>query len=296
MKRKKNRKKRHVFLLFLFSFFLWGAGYYYYKEVEKKKKDDHFNITSIIQTGLEKEVLKTAYLAELMDLSVDLPTNLYLFDCKKARKWLLASPLIKEAKVKKMPPQTIYVDYSVRQPIAWVVDYENIAIDEDGYLFPVSPFLSPKHLPQIFLGIALEEKEKIDWNFSIQEKNFSLAQKLLHIFAQPEIKKLFLVKWIDTSAVSLASYGKREIIVLLENEMRIKQQEKEKIFLFPHLLRLNVTHFQEQLGNYLVLREKMLFDYKKQLTKTDISKDFVHFKTKVIDLRIEKLAFVDEKF
>ena len=53
----------------------------------------------IVQTGPQREALKTTYLAELMRISADKPVTAASFDPISAQKRLLLCPLIKEAKV-----------------------------------------------------------------------------------------------------------------------------------------------------------------------------------------------------
>jgi cell division septal protein FtsQ len=100
-----------------------------------------------VQTGPQKEILTTTYLAELINIAADPPTPIAYFNPQLAEKRLLASPVIKEAKVELIEPDTIYIDYTVRQPWALLRDFENTAIDEFGYPFPISPFSPPKNLP-----------------------------------------------------------------------------------------------------------------------------------------------------
>src|SRR5258708_979144 len=76
----------------------------------RRYTSDRYKITAIVQTGPEKEALRTVYLAELLGLSVDAPKNLYSIDLKKAQMALLSSPLIAKAKVRRMPPNTLYID------------------------------------------------------------------------------------------------------------------------------------------------------------------------------------------
>lgn len=120
--------------LFFIAFFAWK------KHRRSLLSDEKYRIVSIVQTGPEKEALKTACLAELLGLSSDQPTQLYAFNLKKGEAKLLASPLIASARLKRLPPSTLYIDYEVRKPIAWLADYKNTAIDASGHLFPVTPF------------------------------------------------------------------------------------------------------------------------------------------------------------
>ena len=129
----------------------------------KRMTDEACRIIAIVQTGPEKEALKTAYLAELLNLSVDKPTQLYALNLKKAEERLLASPLIASVELKRIPPGTLYIDYTVRKPIAWLADYNNTALDAGGYLFPAAPFFTPKQLPEIYLVFLPLEARRMTW-------------------------------------------------------------------------------------------------------------------------------------
>ena len=213
-------------------------------------------VCRIVQTGPQKEALKTTYLAELMRISADRPITAASFDPAFAKKRLLACPLIKEAKVKIRAPDTVYVDYTVRQPIAWLYDFDNIALDEEGYPFPVSPFFSPKRLPEVYLGIR-----NFYWGRPLKERNAELALTILQLLNRLSLQ----VKRLDVSKAFLPSLGRREVVLILEEQG------------FTKALRLTPKNFAQELGNYLELRPK--------LPATP----------QIIDLRIPQLAFIQEK-
>ena len=104
-----------------FTFVVSIGGFLYWKKTRSDKlNSEKYQITAIIQTGPEREALKTAYLAELLDVSIDHPQNLYAFDLKEGESKLLSSPLIRRAEIKRLPPSTLYVDYEVRKPVAYL--------------------------------------------------------------------------------------------------------------------------------------------------------------------------------
>jgi cell division septal protein FtsQ len=209
----------------------------------------------IIQTGPQREALKTTYLAELMRISADRPMTVASFDLVAAQKRLLSCPVIKEAKVK-LTPDTVYVDYTVRQPIAWLYDFENIALDEEGYPFPVSPFFTPKRLPEIYLGI-----QNFYWGRPLKERKADLALTILQVLNRLSLQ----VKRLDVSKAFQPSLGRREVVLILEEEG------------FTKTLRLTPKNFAQELGNYLELRPKL------------------PAVPQIIDLRIPQLAFIQEK-
>jgi hypothetical protein len=268
-------------------FVVSGTSTYFFKKHLRDKLDRHYNpayrIASIVQTGPQREALKTTYLAELMQLSVDHPQNIHSFDPHVAKAALLRSHVIKDASVKVMPPQTIYVDYTIRQPVAFLDDYENIAIDEEGYLFPLFPFFPPKKLPGVYFGSSLTNP--------LQGKAFELALTLVRLLGEPAYKGLFHIRRIDVSNINASSYGRREIVLLTEDQIFQKSEGKECLFVLPRLLRLSLKNYAAELGNYLKLREQLLEQECKNLSFTD-GQDFCRLPEKVIDLRLANLAFV----
>lgn len=131
-----------------FTLFKWYRSY-----LMEKLSDPQYAIRHIVQTGPIKEALNTQYLAEILHLSSDQPIHLFEFDEKEGEALLLTVPIIKTCTIKKLKPATLYIDYSLRIPIAEIGDYDNLAIDSDQCLFPSRPFFTPQAIAQIYLGI-----------------------------------------------------------------------------------------------------------------------------------------------
>jgi acyl-CoA synthetase (AMP-forming)/AMP-acid ligase II len=244
---------------------------------KKRERIPQHAIQSIIQTGPQKEALKTQYLAELLAISRDRPYSNLTVDLSRVKQRLLQSPLISKAEVKWIKPDALYIDYTVRQPIAWVEDYANLVIDKDGYLFPFSPFFSPKRLPSIYFGLSAfgmpspdPERPSAQWGIPLQGKYADLAFEILAIVTDPFVADLFSVKRIDVSNAFAESYGTREIVIITEELC---------------VLRLSTKNYRQDLGNYLKLRDQLL--QKEKNSGSDR-------REKVIDFRIQKLAFIDE--
>lgn len=228
----------------------------YMRERYQRKHSQKYYLSRIVQTGPQKEMLSTTYLAELIRIAADPPTSIAYFNPQLAQKRLLSSPVIKEASVKLIEPDTIYIDYTVRQPCAVLDDFENMAIDEAGYPFPLFPFFSPKTLPQIYLGIS-----QIKWNTPILDKKLSLAFAILKFSS----KLPFTLKRIDVEKAFSETLGSRSIVLIIEDSS------------FQRILRLSTKEYEQNLGNYLELR--------KELPQ----------KPYTIDLRLSQLAFLKEK-
>lgn len=223
-----------------------GAGQYYYGSVrERRAADESYRIFALVQTGPEKEALKSAYLAELLNLCTDQPENLYAFDSMAARRALLLSPLIKSASVTTYVPGIVYVDYTARKPVAYVGDYANTAVDGEGVLIPSDPFFTPKRIPILYLGLPPLEKV---WGAQVPEQRLALAFHLRRVLEESFPRDLLNVKQIDISRVDDSSFGQRQVILRLEEVV-------DKV-IQPVTLRLNPDPIQysQAIGNYAVLR------------------------------------------
>jgi hypothetical protein len=259
-------------------------------------------IQTMVQTGPQREALKTEYLAELLGISADFPPLAANFDLKAAEMKLRACPLIADARVKLLKPSTLYVDYTIRQPVAWAGDYENVAIDKAGCLFPFRPFFSPKNLPEIYIGLGAfgaqadeSDKPVAEWNRPLAGKYAELALTLLNLLNEPQVQELFTVKRIDVSKAFSESYGTREIILIAEDLIPINNNGREVQYLFPKILRLSTKNYAAELGNYLKLRPQLIENQRAGIKPSPEHHGTIRQKETIIDFRIPNLAFIDDQ-
>ncbi|SRR5581483_1064302 len=279
----------------IFSGSAFAGVKHYLKMQREKASDPKFVLRTIIQTGPQKEALKTEYLAELLGIASDRPCSAKAFDLKRAKEILLSSPLISHADVKWIKPSTLYIDYTVRQPIARLEDYSNVVVDKEGYLFPFTPFFTPKKLPGIYLGLgpfgkslSSSDGEIADWNTPLRGKYFKLALDLLSIVTDSKVADLFAVKRIDVSNAFSESYGTREIVIITEDSIYKSLNGNQIQITAPRILRLSTKNYSQELGNYLKLRPQLL----EEENKNSLSSK--RLKEKIIDFRIPKLAFIED--
>lgn len=257
-----------------------AIGLLYYQQIrEKQRHDPAYNIVAIVQSTTDAEALKTSYLAELLNLSVDYPTNLYDFSVTDARELLLKSPVIDDARVSKIFPGTIHVNYTLRHPIAFLADRTNTALDSKGVTFQFKPFFTPKNLPKIYLGVSLDELK------ASQQKNerLELALNLLDLAMTYYCDGGLVLSQIDVSDAWALSAGQRQIILIFEE--RIARVISGKPFMHSqiHVLRLPTINYHEQLANYLQLRSYLNLSNKTRFSES---------KALIIDLRLSELAFI----
>ncbi len=262
--------------------------YSHYLE-ESRRSDSAFYLTTLVQTGPEREALKSLYLAEQLNLSIDEPTNIYGFDLQEARDRLLASPVIKEATVKSFNPGTVYIDYTIRKPIAYVGDYTNTAIDEEGYLFPAEPFYTPKRLPEIYFGLPKQLDADQLWGKQVTSPEHQKALEVMTAVNRILGTATSRIVKLDVSQAFADSYGKRQIILVIEEKITHEVASRPTLLLLPRILRLHSTRYEEALRDYTILRD----DLQRHLPSGDFSEtQVVRYPVVVVDLRIPNLAYI----
>lgn len=229
--------------------------------LKKRQNDDRYKIVALIQSSVQKETLKTAQLVELLGLSRDEPQNLYGFDPRLACEKLLGCPAIKKATCRRLPPGIVLVDYSLREPKAHLADFHNMAIDCEGFTFALMPYVSPKNLPEIYLGISdLVDEQSLD------SPEATLAIAILD-YCEASLPKTTKLIRIDTHSAYAKSAGLREVVIVVEESNR------------KRFLRLKSRDFEQSLQAYIALKET--FD---QLAKDNL--------VQVIDLRCPSIALI----
>jgi len=255
--------------LFISGTALMGCLYYLHLR-ERRLQDEQYRIVSLVQTTAHTDRLKTSYLAELLELSLDRPLNLYQFNAKEAEKRLIASPLIKKSTVRKVRPGTLYIHYHLRQPIALIGDYTNTLIDQEGVIFPYRPFFTPKRLTTVYLGLPAEEYQ---WGDSLKKlETVKLAFQFIQQFNKLKLNQFFL-KQLDMGLAEADSYGQRQIVAMLES-----LSDQGTIY-----LRLNPDDYLKNLRHFIILNQTLNFNLEKK-------KNVI-----MIDLRIPYLAFIKKE-
>lgn len=265
----------------------------YFKHIrDKKRHDPTYQIVAIVQACSNGEGLKSVYLAELLNLSVDKPINLYSFNTKEGRQKLLDSPVFREAHIKRIPPGTIHIDYALRRPIAFIADFTNTVIDNHGVIFPFKPFFTPKKLPEIYLGGKWETN--IVWGNILQDEKLDLAMSLLHLAANYVCDENTSLRRVDVSNAFAPSYGQRQIVLIFEEKMNRMNEGMPIVYSYPRMLRLSPDNYREQLANYLELSKFLRQQDSKAMPALSMpTAGILKMKATIIDMRLSELAFIE---
>jgi hypothetical protein len=264
-----------VFSVFLVSGSAFVGVLYYFHHLELRKNDLSYQVVAIVQTGPYRDFFRTNYFAEILNLSIDKPVNLFSFDSIKGEMSLLQNPLFKGAKIRKMKPGTIIVDYVPRIPKAFINDLSNTGLDEEGVLFPFKPFFSPKKLPEIYLG---KVSASLKWGDSlVKSEKGKFAMKVFAFVCKFSRELGISCKSLDLSRADETSLGKRQIVV------RLEESDSESAR-HSWLLRLSPEGYEQELARYNVLREQMRSD--------DAFEEKAWLR--VVDFRVPYVTFVEE--
>lgn len=247
-------KRVFIFLCVLFVSLTTGFRFYAWLY----KNDPGAQIEYISQTSIPKEALSTAYLAEVLDLSVDKPVFFSEFAIEDACQKLSKSPFIEKVSIAKVCPNMLHVDYSVRQPVALLEDKNHTAVDDQGFWFPIAPYFSTEKLVKIYLGEEIETNpiNSFFWHKALQVldvwKTFPYMGDLVRL---------------DVSKMQEDSMGKKEVVLIIKKDQH------------THYLRLNTKNIQSALENYWSMQEQL-----QQEKPCD----------KIVDLRLENVAYLKE--
>lgn len=237
-------------VIVLSLFFGIRSGVSYIKK--KRALDEKYKIVAIVQKSHSHDYIRAPYLAELLDLSTDQPVNLYAFDQKEAYQKLQETKVFKELKVHAYRPGVVFVEYTLRAPVALIIDFENRAIDKEGrHLFPMTPFFTAKNIPEIYLG-------------RYEQKRIDFALQLIQFFK--DTFPIFSLKRLDVSH-AFSKSANREIVLL------IKDTKKE------YLVRVALKTYQEDLSRFFT--HLSTFD--------TVNPDA---RLQIVDLRVPRIALI----
>jgi hypothetical protein len=184
----------------------------------------------------------------------------------------------------------VYIDYAVRQPVAWLGDYENIALDREGIPFPFAPFFSPKHLPVIYLGLS---PGALSLGRKLQGPRIELAFHLLHALSSFSGKETVQ---IDVSHAEAPSLGAREVVLSWEESRAVHVQGRDRICVQPRFLRLSTQRYEQELNNFKQLEARLFAEVRvSELLAHAETSTILRLEPQIFDFRLPQIAFFAEK-
>ncbi len=213
-----------------------------------------FDIKCLLQEPLSREEISSRFFEELLDLSCDRPQNLYAFDAGWAEERILESSVIARAHVKKLSPDTLHIQYEMREPIAALADYENCYLDREGVIFAAFPYYRAKKLPLVRFG----DVGPAPLGSRVNEEKREFLALLFSSIAKEKIGEVDLTHFFEKSL------GRKEVVIRFSND---------------RLVRFWPEKMAKVLHHYELLEKHYPFEAKKPY---------------IIDLRLAEVAYVKE--
>ncbi|MCY3975297.1 MAG: hypothetical protein OXF02_07145 [Simkaniaceae bacterium] len=184
-------------------------------------------IETIIQTGPEKEALRSDYLAELIGCYSGASSP--RFTLKNVRESLMRSHVMETVRLAWAGKEALTIDYSVRKPYLYLAEYRNAVCDRKGYPFPLFPFRKRERLPSVYAGLT-----SLRWGRPPQ--SYSRIRQFLEYLEKET--DFFSMAVVDMTRADHPSPGRREITVEIP-------YERGTVF-----LRLTPVGYREELVRY----------------------------------------------
>lgn len=189
------------------TFALLAVFAYYWMQHAYKKKEGKVISCSFTSYGAfaAPEVELCKLIADPYKATID------SYKIREYEARLASSPMIKWASLKKRGSNVAF-HYELRKPLFELVDYENIAIDQEGVLFPLYPFYHAANRVKLVLGCK-EDKARL--GVATNQPRFALAVHIYELLEQT-LPSNVRIQLIDTSLSDAMSLGQRKVIVELQ--------------------------------------------------------------------------------
>ena len=209
--------KRPLWKIVVVSCCFWGALggglWLHHRRQEALQHDARFIIKRIAARPETQDRLPLALLVELLGLDNTLPPSLFAIRPQQLRSRLLSYPSVADAKIVRLLPGTIGVEYALRVPLATIAGVKNVGVDARGHVFFLFPFYAPKKLPSLILPLSdvssLKDVQKQLWRM----RETAIGLKLLELASELARLHHMNIEVIDVSKLRHQNVFRREVVV-----------------------------------------------------------------------------------
>lgn len=190
---------------------LIGLFYVVYdQQIKRKKADPQYAIQKIAIRSCTLDHMPESLLWKL--LNIEEHASLYTQSNTYYEKQLLRCPAISSASVFLIPPDTLGVEYRLKDPVAYLGRYENLAIDGTGSCFFLYPYFVKKRLPVLDLGFGDQKniedlQEKLNVSSKVKIGLYMIDQ--LHVLSK---KTDLFLEDVDLSLWDEENYFRKEVV------------------------------------------------------------------------------------
>lgn len=211
------------------SLLFWGAVFsaWGWQKVQQSRrvKNEHFVLRRIAARSKTVDRIPLSLLCSLCELREGMP--LFSLHPSDVLSRLRACPAFSYARVWRLLPGTLGIEYALRVPVGFLGGFKNVAFDEKGNLFFLLPFFPPKKLPQIILDLQRPPSfDKLQEEVS-QSHEMKVALRMLPVLKAFAARRKMALECIDLSKRNHPNIFRREIIFAFSPQL-----SKEKDFLY----------------------------------------------------------------
>ena len=196
---------------------LFGAVLWHNRQQQRRQHDERFVLKRLASRGLTQDRLPLGVLSELLDVSALPSRSLLAIHPEEARRRLLACPAVAQAKVWRLLPGTLGVEYALRPPVATIAGFKNIGVDRCGTVFFLFPFYAPKRLPALIVPMAPAKTLSEVQRSLYRSKEALIALRLLERIQQAVSPHHIVIDSIDVSHLGEHNVFRREVVVVLSS-------------------------------------------------------------------------------
>lgn len=275
-KRREEPQQRTLFhemvTIVVISSCFWGAFFgalwWHSRQQQRRQGDERFVLKRLASRSTTPDRLPLGVLSELLDVNANTASSVFAIQPDTACQRLLSCPAVARARVWRLLPGTLGIEYALRPPVATIAGCKNVAIDRCGTAFFLFPFYAPKHLPVLALPMQ-PTKTLAETQRAIRlSKEAPIALKLLERVQQVVSPRHIVVESIDVVHLREHSVFRREVVMVLSSLLA-----KEK-----HLyVRIGLENILPTLELLPALCDRLLND---------------GFRSGTIDLRYERMAIL----
>lgn len=201
------------------SALLWGAlllaWAWHSRQRQALAWDPRFVIRDIAVRSQGPDQVPNHVLCSLLGLGASPSTSLFAFHPDAWAQKLLQCPSFAKAKVWRLLPGTLGIEYRLRDPVACIAGASNIGIDGSGRLFFLTPYFAPRRLPSILLP-AVEAKTLAELQEKVAvQKEAKVALSLVNELSRMGVQWNFAVASVDLVHYREKNAFRREVVLVL---------------------------------------------------------------------------------
>jgi hypothetical protein len=112
-----------------------------------------------------------------------------------------------------MPPNVLGVEYKLREPVAYLGGFKNIALDENGVVFFVTPFFAPKRLAALNVNLGAFESLPLIQQAISRSKEAVIGCRLIKEMTCLSTKLHLTLSLVDMCSWSETNFFRKEVVI-----------------------------------------------------------------------------------